>query len=278
MAQTADRDDDRVRVSAGYGYLSGDSTPLLVAKERRTDMVVAAAVSMKGGCDPHAARLLTKWVDVLEPGICGLVRRVRELRAEGVTTVDEVSPAGDSAANGAAERAILTIGDLVMTTKAACWSCRWRASHGVDGTSWRPGTKDALAPLRRLQGRKFGTPFAGFGAREPPLEKVNKFNPRCVEARLLGFCLRSSRHIVANFGASFRSGWTVKRTSFEDRWEIASPSDLSRRETSSELPLSSRAQRGRGAKSIPPPSVRRGCRPMSLHPVWIMSRTRRVCI
>ena len=53
-----------------------------------------------------------------EPSVCELIRRVRELRAEGTTTVDEVSPPGDPAGNGIAERAILTVGGLVRTTKA----------------------------------------------------------------------------------------------------------------------------------------------------------------
>ena len=116
LTLSGDRDDDRPKVFADYGYLSGDSTPLSVAKDRRTGMTFAAAVSMKGGGDPHAARLLAKWIDGLgcqevtvrtdgEPRICELIRRVRELRAEGTTTVDEVSPPGDSAANGIVERA-----------------------------------------------------------------------------------------------------------------------------------------------------------------------------
>ena len=52
------------------------------------------------------------------PSICELIRRVRELRADWTTTVYEISPAGDSAGNGIAERAILTVGGLVTTTKA----------------------------------------------------------------------------------------------------------------------------------------------------------------
>ena len=74
--------------------------------------------------------MLAKWIDGLgceevtvrtggEPSIGELIRRVRELRAEGTTTVDEISPPGHSAANGIAERAILTAGGLVRTTKAA---------------------------------------------------------------------------------------------------------------------------------------------------------------
>ena len=112
LTQSGDRDDDRLRVFADYGYLSGDSTPLLVAKDRRSGMTFAAAVSMKGGGDQHA-RLLAKWIDGLgcqdvtvrtdgAPSIFELIRVVRELRAEGTTTVDEISPPGDSAGNGIA--------------------------------------------------------------------------------------------------------------------------------------------------------------------------------
>ena len=64
MTQSGDRDDDRPRVFSD-GYFSGDSTPLLVAKDRRTGVMFAAAVSFKGGGDPHAARLLPKWIDGL---------------------------------------------------------------------------------------------------------------------------------------------------------------------------------------------------------------------
>ena len=86
LTQSGDRDGDRPRVFANYGYLCGDSTSLLVAKDRRTGMTFAAAVSMKGAGDPHAARLLSKWIDGLvcqevtvrtdeEPSICELIRR-----------------------------------------------------------------------------------------------------------------------------------------------------------------------------------------------------------
>ena len=52
------------------------------------------------------------------PAFCELIRRVREFRAERTTTVDEISPPGDSASNWIAERDILTVGRLVRTTKA----------------------------------------------------------------------------------------------------------------------------------------------------------------
>ena len=64
LTQSGDRND---------GYLSGDSSPLPVAKDRRT------------GCQEVTARTDG------EPSICELIRRVRELRAEGTTTADEIS-------------------------------------------------------------------------------------------------------------------------------------------------------------------------------------------
>ena len=58
--------------------------------------------------------------------------------------------------------------------------------------------------------RKFGTPLACFGERvwlrDFVLERVNKFNPRCTEARLLGFCLESSRYIVVDFDGNLPHG------------------------------------------------------------------------
>ena len=182
LTQSGHRDDDRPRVFADYGYFSGDSTPLLVGKDRRTGMTFAAAVSMKGGGDPHAARLLAKWI---EPSICELILRVRELRAEGTTTVDEVSPPGDPAGNGIAERAILTVGGLVRTMKAVV------EENVLEGRSAGPreGSPRRSSDLH-LQGRSTHRWQVS-----PVLERANKLNPRCTEARLLGFCLNSSRYI-----------------------------------------------------------------------------------
>ena len=51
------------------------------------------------------------------------------------------------------------------------------------------------------------------------------FNPRCTEARLLGFCLKSSRHIVVYFDGRFRMVRTIKRANADDRWKVVSPRD-----------------------------------------------------
>ena len=57
------------------------------------------------------------------------------------------------------------------------------------------------------------------------LERANKFNPRCTEARLLGFRLKSSRYIAVDFDGRFRMVWTIKRADADDRWKVVSPRD-----------------------------------------------------
>ena len=80
---------------------------------------------------------------------------------------------------------------------------------------------DGLTPFTRWL--KFGTPLAGFGEcvwfRDPILERANKFNPRCTEAKLLGFCHKSSR-------GRFRMVRTIKRANADDRRKVVSQKDL----------------------------------------------------
>ena len=122
---------------------------------------------------------------------------------------------------------------------------------------------DGLTPFRRLKGRKFGTPLAGFGERvwlrDPVLERVSKFNPRCTEARF-----KSSRHIVADTKGRFRVVRTIKRANADDRWKVGSPRDpfsaADLESTTAEFTCS-RGTRGRG-RSIPLHNVWRGTRLM----------------
>ena len=104
-----------------------------------------------------------------------LIHQIRELRAEGTTTVDEVSPPGDSAGSGIAGRAILTVRGLVRTTKAVVEEnvlegrsagprlVAWMVHHAAQVICTCMVGADGLTPFGRLKGRKFGTPLAGFG-------------------------------------------------------------------------------------------------------------------
>ena len=154
-----------------------------------------------------------------------------------VSIVDKASPPGDLA-----RRVILTIDVLLEDDEGCKEECAlagrtagprlmtWMVHHAAQVLSVCSVVTDGLTPFRRLKARKFDTHLAGCGERmrlrEPPLEKVNKFSPRRVEARLLDFCVRSSRYIVVDCYGRFRLIGTVKRTSFEERWKIASPSGI----------------------------------------------------
>ena len=48
---------------------------------------------------------------------------------------------------------------------------------------------------------------------------------RCTEARLVGFCLKSSRYVVVDFDGRFRMVRTIKRANADDRWKVVSPRD-----------------------------------------------------
>ena len=105
----------------------------------------------------------------------------------------------------------------------------WMVHHAAQVICTCMVGADGLTPFRRLKWRKFGTPLAGFGERvwlrDPILERANKFNPRCTEARLFGFCLQSSRYIVEDFDGRFRMVRTIKRADADDRWKVVSKKD-----------------------------------------------------
>ena len=177
-------------------------------------------------------------------------RSVRSERPLWTRSVLQVTPA----ATGIAERAILIVGGLVRTTKAVVEEnvlegrdagprlTAWMVHHAAQVICACMVGVDGHTLFRRLKVRKFGTPLAGFGERvwfrDPVLERVNKFNPGCTEARLFGFCLKSSRYIVREV----------------QRWRQ----------------MESRAQPPTWRQRQPNPHVREelGRRPIPLHNVW----------
>ena len=67
----------------------------------------------------------------------------------------------------------------------------WMVHHAAEVICACMVGADGLTPFRRWKGRKFGTSWACFGERVwlRDLERANKFNPKCTEGRLVGFCL-----------------------------------------------------------------------------------------
>ena len=99
------------------GCLSGDATPMLVAKDRRTGMVFALSVERKGAADPHAVEKLAEWVDALdstqvtirsdgEPAVIQVDAAAGDAIRTGSITILVTSAPGDRGGNGWAERAV----------------------------------------------------------------------------------------------------------------------------------------------------------------------------
>ena len=121
-------DDQYPLVCIDYGYLSGDATPIMVAKYRRAGMVFALSVEREGAADPQAVEKLAEWVNVLgwtqvtvrsdgEPAVMQVAAAVRDARRAGSVTTLETSAPGDHAGNGLAERAVGLVGGMVRTLK-----------------------------------------------------------------------------------------------------------------------------------------------------------------
>ena len=108
--------------------------------------------------------------------------------------------------------------------------------------------------------------------RDPVLERVNKFNPRCTEARLLGFSLKSSRYVVVDFDGRFRMVRTINRADADDRWKVVSPRDPFSALIWSQRQLNSHPREELEEKSILLRRIWRGIRLMLSHRTQIMTR------
>ena len=121
-------DDQYPLVWIDYWHLSGNVTPMLVVKDRHTEMVFALPVERKGAADPHAGEKLAEWVDVLrstqvtmrsdgEPAVMHVAATVRGGRRELSVTTLETSAPSDHGRNGLAERAVRQLGGMERTLK-----------------------------------------------------------------------------------------------------------------------------------------------------------------
>ena len=165
--------DDRCPlVCSDHGYLSGDATPMLVAKVRRTGMVLALPVERKGAADPHAVEQLAAWVDLLgssqmairsdgEPAVMQVADAVRDAGRAGSVTTLETSAAGDHAGNGLAERAVGLVGGMVRKLKNELeFNCQmqipresktiaWMIVHATTLLNLDTGGSDGKVPFER---------------------------------------------------------------------------------------------------------------------------------
>jgi hypothetical protein len=113
------------------GDEEGHKITILVGKERRTGMVMAATIPRKGStglfatqrclefineCGAAEAKILVK--SDAEPAILALVSDIKKARV-GLETIEETSPVGSSGSNGKVERAVQSVEGQLRTMKSA---------------------------------------------------------------------------------------------------------------------------------------------------------------
>ena len=171
-------DDQYPLVCIDFGYLSGDATPMLVAKDRRTRMVFALTVERKGAADPHAVEQLAAWVDMLgssqmairsdgEPALMQVAAAMRDARRAGSVTSLETSAPSDHAGYDLAEKAVRLVGGMVKTLKNELeFICQMQIPPESKTIAWMivlgPGGK---VPFERWRGRGHHMGRCVFGER-----------------------------------------------------------------------------------------------------------------
>ena len=127
------------QISADYGFLGAEGetkeasekkglTPVLVMKDRGSAAVMCMAVPKKGEDPDWVPQRCARWIDDLgysrvtlktdqEPSIRSWARAVARHRI--ADTVPEVSPVGESQANGAAEQGVGEVKGMIKILKHA---------------------------------------------------------------------------------------------------------------------------------------------------------------
>ena len=218
--------------------------PIVVMKVSPTGMTFAHSVSKKGGADTFAAKALADDIDSMglktvtvqsdqEPAVTALVARLRAHRAE--ETIPELSPVGDPASNGLAEKGVQEVVGQARARKLGLedrMKCSIPLTHRIipwlveaaafDLRSFCIG-HDGRTPYERLKGKKMRTPIAEFG--ETVLYKVpdrggdhqlGKVEARWGSGIWLGLRARSMEHLIGTEGG-IRTARTIQRRPLSDR-------------------------------------------------------------
>ena len=237
-------DDQYPLVCIDYGYLSGDATPMLVAKDRRTGMVFVLTVERKGAADPHAVEQLAAWVDMLgssqvatrsdgEPAVMQVAAAVKDARRAGSVTTLETSAPGDHAGNGLAQRAVGLVGGMVRTLKNELeFNCQMQIAPESKTIAWMilqattllnldTVGPDGKVPFERWRGRGHHMGRSVFGERVwyrvGPLTDRTKAEDRMEPVFFVGFWMKSSEYIlIANGEAT--TARTIRRRPVPERW------------------------------------------------------------
>ena len=246
-ASVTDYSEGVPQIVMDYCFMKGDededTVAIQVAKDRRTRMVFAHVIPRKGLASKHGANELLKDIEKLgykeiilkgdnEPAIRSVQEEVKKRREE--PTLLENSPVGDSRSNGAAERAVQSVGEQIRVLRKALESrmgyrlpgshpaLAWMVEHAADLLSKFLVGIDGKTAYERLKGKKYDQELAEFGEKvHYRLDKKsisNKLEAKWAEGFFLGILWRSGEAIIGTDEGVVKAG-TIKRVGGDRRWD-----------------------------------------------------------
>lgn len=215
-------------LSLDYCFLrrepGGEALTTLVMKDRLTQAICAHVVPAKGADTEWVTQQIVRDIKRLgyfgrvilrsdqEPAIVAFLEQVARSRADEPTVLEH-SPVGDSQSNGAAERAVRSLEEMMRTylidlERRANFKVpinhplmEWLVEHSADMLNKCSHGSDGRSPYQRIKGRAFHGELAPFGSaimfRVVGKVKGGELTDRWLPGVWLGKRFASDEHLVA---------------------------------------------------------------------------------
>ena len=221
-----------------------ENLAILVVKDRRTRLVVSHVVPRQGVVHDHLADLrLLVYNEVIlkcdgEPALKAVQEEVKR-RFEG-TAICENSPVGDSRANGAAERNVQAVGEMIRVVRRGLEDrvgaslpgkhavTAWLVEHVGDLISRYQVGDDGRTGYERHKGKPYTREAIEFGEKKHYRRNKKqqsrdwKLEVNWGEGHYLGTSRRTGEAIIGTQAGVIGAG-TIRRMGAHRRWDRESP-------------------------------------------------------
>ena len=232
-----------------YGFLGGvgdeETVPVQIARDVDTKMLFAHIVPRKGLVAEHGVAQLLKDIDRLgykklclkcdgEPALLAIQEQVKKIRSD--ETLTENSPAGDSRANGIAERAVQSVAEQIRVVRSHLESrikaklpgthavtC-WLVEHCADLLNKYQLGEDGRTAYHRLRGKSWRHEMVEFGEKVhyrvnlKSLSHQYKLEGRWGEGFFMGIKWRTGESWIATDGGIVKAS-AIRRVGAHRRWD-----------------------------------------------------------
>ena len=230
----------------------GESISVLVGREKRSQMLIAHVVPVKGAGAQWIVDQVVRDIRKLgvhgkiilkcdqEPAILDVMNAICRARGEDSTgemlTVIEMAPKGESQSNGRAERAVQELEeglrthlldlDAKLKTEVEIGSpaVSWLVENVADIVNKQNVGEDGKTPYERIKGKKHHGEFCEFGSqvmhKVPVKPQGGLMAPRWLPGTWLGKRWNSDEHLVAMSDGKVVRSRGVRTRPLEESWSV----------------------------------------------------------